>query len=282
MDKDESNLPKQIARLERLNDDKLHEIERLKQVLEEEETKTIQYSQQIDEMTDFLADYGLHWVGGEAPKVNTFPRGPTDMGAFMQKIRDLNNMAESTMQFAAEGQITRVKQMKPITIKFLEEGFQLDEGEIRLYSLPINVEFIQDILDGFFPIEFKEKYPEGVQFTVIDQRNSDMFKGDARRLIESARRENRVSNSDNQPQNTNVKDIGDGDGKLKLKMPQNIEVMVHANKEMTIGEIRNLIANTYQIQGFKLFAPPSQAPLEDESNIEQIGLYPRGLLLLIM
>ena len=65
---------KQIAHWERLAAEKLDEIMELQQLLSDEQDKTARYSQQIDEMTDFLADYGLTWVGGEAPTPKSVPR----------------------------------------------------------------------------------------------------------------------------------------------------------------------------------------------------------------
>ncbi|KAH0788259.1 UBX domain-containing protein 11 [Histomonas meleagridis] len=174
---EEINYKKQIAHLERIAEEKLAEIKRLEQVLQEEQEKGEKHKQEIQEITDFLADYDLQWVGGPGPKNLAFPRGPTDMNLFMQKIHDLNDLVESELDFKNESGVTKVGHKKPIKITLLDDGFTLNNGELRPYNIPHSSDFFQDIYDGFFPLEFKKDYPDGVRLTVEDLRKNDLFKG---------------------------------------------------------------------------------------------------------
>lgn len=271
---DQQNYAKQIAHLERINEERLREIRRLEKILQEEEQKTLDCSLQIDEMTDFLADYGLHWVGGDAPKSSAFPRGPTDMGLFEQKIRDLNAMAQSGVEFMKENGITKVKNQKPIHLILLDDGFKLDDGDLRPYTLPMSSDFFQDIFDGFFPLEFKSEYPEGVRIVVEDQRKIDLFKGDAKKLVETAKRDK------SDYETPDKKTIGDGPGNIKIKFSNGKETLAKVSKEMTIGQLSQLIEEEFGIKGFSLCSPPSLILDDPSKTFTELGLFPRALLIL--
>jgi hypothetical protein len=92
------------------------------------------------------------------------------------------------------------------------------------YNAPVNAKFIQDILDGYFPEEFRAKYPEGLRLTVADRRGR--FKSQSRRLDE------RTSCLEVLPTPT---DIGVGDGSLKLKIPGLSDVTTRIKRTLTIG-----------------------------------------------
>lgn len=42
----------------------------------------------------------------------------------------------------------------------------VEGGRLRLYSDPLTKCFIRDILDGYFPSEFQNNYPNGVPLKV--------------------------------------------------------------------------------------------------------------------
>ena len=268
---------KQIAHWERLAAEKLDEIMELQQLLSDEQDKTARYSQQIDEMTDFLADYGLTWVGGEAPTPKSvFPRGPTDMDLFMKKIQELNELAESGVAFTKDHGVTKVSQAA-IRIRLKEDGFCLDDGELRPYSHPMSSDFFQDIMDGFFPLEFKDRYPEGVHLVVEDLRKNDLFKGHARKLSESLRREERTSKPIDWSQ-----ELGEGLGRLKVKVNTGGELLVHTKAEDTVGHVRQLVQQHCGFDAFDLAVPPSSQPVTDDKTIGELGIFPRGLFLLTL
>lgn len=268
---------KLIARLERIAAERLEEIEELELILADEQDKTERYSQQIDEMTDFLADYGLHWVGGDGPtQASLFPRGPTDMKLFNEKIAELNQLADSGPAFQKRDGVNKLSESS-IKLTLKEDGFMVNNGELRLYSQPVSSDFFQDIMDGFFPLEFKGRYPEGVRIIVDDQRVNDLFKGQARKLVESARREKR---------DTKVidwtKELGEGSGKLKVKLNNGKDILVRTEKTTKISEIKLLVKDHLGIDTCTIAIPPSLENVDEDKTIEQLSLYPRGLLILNM
>lgn len=42
----------------------------------------------------------------------------------------------------------------------------VQDGPLRSYDDPVSISFLRDILDGYFPSELQEAYPEGVPFKV--------------------------------------------------------------------------------------------------------------------
>lgn len=271
---DQQNYAKQVAHLERINEERRLEIIKLEKILKQEEEKTIAFAKEVDEMTDFLADYGLHWVGGNAPVSTAFPRGPTDMGLFEQKLRDLNAMVHSNLEFKDENGVTKVKNNQGIKITLYDDGFKLNDGDLRLYTLPLSSDFFQDILDGFFPLEFKSQYPEGVKLTVDDQRKIDLFKGNARKLVEIAKRDQ----SDYEI--PDKKEVGQGSGNIKIKFSNGKETIAKIEKETKIGQLRQLIETEFGITGFTLCSPPALILNDDQATMSGLGLYPRSLLIL--
>ncbi|KAK2582766.1 hypothetical protein KPH14_005031 [Odynerus spinipes] len=57
-----------------------------------------------------------------------------------------------------------------MSLKFYKNGMIVQGGPLRLYSDPKTTSFIRDILDGYFPSELQETYPNGVPFKVEDRR----------------------------------------------------------------------------------------------------------------
>ena len=92
--------------------------------------------------------------------------------------------------------VAKMEIEKPIVIDLYEEGFTVNGGDLLLYRVKLNEAFFKDIYDGYFPIEFKHTYPDGVFLDVIDHRNenndNELFKGHGRHLIESSRRGKRA------------------------------------------------------------------------------------------
>jgi hypothetical protein len=264
------NALRQIAHLERIAADRLDEIRRLQAILAEEQDKTARYSQQVSEMTDFLADYGLHWVGGSGPaNKSLYPRGPTDMAVFMQRISDLNAMAETGVSFGQVNGVGRPCEPK-VRIRLLDDGFQVDDSDIRSYSLPLSSDFFQDIMDGFFPVEFKSSFPEGVKLMIEDRRTNEPFKGEARRIIDPAHREEKQ---------TWKAEIGEGVGQLKVKFADGKQTIVRISPDTTMATVMATIEQELGFQNFRLAAPPSDAALDGAKTVTELKLFPRGVLL---
>ena len=257
-----------IAALKRLCTARDNSIADLKSQIDEQQRQNTWLYKQITEMTKFLEDYGLHWVGGPAPEFASFPSGPLDMELFMNRIADLNRLADSTSAKLREsGNISRLQHAPVMALVLLDTGFTVNGGELRPYSEKRNGMFIQDIVDGFFPGEFKERYPDGIKFTVEDRRSEELFNGTARRLIESARG---IRKDDDE--------IGQGDGKLKVKMANGGDVVIAIEGKTKVRQVRRIVQKRMDMEEFELCIPPSTEPVEDTATMESLGLYPRGVL----
>lgn len=53
-----------------------------------------------------------------------------------------------------------------MSLKFYKNGMIVQDGPLRSYNDPTAISFLRDILDGYFPSELQETYPEGVPFKV--------------------------------------------------------------------------------------------------------------------
>eukprot|EP00656_Telonema_subtile_P056435 TRINITY_DN9011_c0_g1_i6.p2 TRINITY_DN9011_c0_g1~~TRINITY_DN9011_c0_g1_i6.p2 ORF type:complete len:262 (-),score=57.15 TRINITY_DN9011_c0_g1_i6:273-1058(-) len=62
---------------------------------------------------------------------------------------------------------------------FWKDGFQIDYAGLRPYTMKHNRAFVQDLLEGFFPFELKESFPDGVPLSVHD-RTWEPFDGSRR------------------------------------------------------------------------------------------------------
>jgi uncharacterized coiled-coil protein SlyX len=268
-DSDLSDLQSRIAALGKLADVRQRTIDDLSDQISRHHRKNEQLLKQITEMTDFLADYGLYWRGGPGPQFASFPDGPLDMGRFEQRIADLNKLADSVpAALATDGGVTTIAHTPVFRLTLLNDGFTLNEGPLRPYSDPASGLFIQDIVDGFFPGEFKANFPNGVKFTLDDRRAVDRFHGPARRLVESARREPEPDGP-----------LGHGDGKVKIRMPNTREVMVAIEKGTKVRQLRRIVQAQFGVEEFELTAPPAAADLDDDMTMAAAGLYPKGLVM---
>ena len=258
----ESDLKQKLHRAEVLCAEREHKLQVLAGKIEAQREHNAKLQSQIKEMKQFLKDYGLEWAGGQAPIFGHFPNGPIDMDLFNERVKELNQMAKKDIpRDFSQNQSTNHK----ITVVFENEGFTVNNGQFRPYI--DNGMFIQDIMDGFFPSEFQKQFPNGVILKIIDNRKEDIFKGVSRRLIESAK-----------SKRTN-KELGFGDGKIKVGFPDGSSVVINTEKTNVIRQIRRIIKFNCDVEeDFELCAPPSTKVLNDDDSLELCKLYPRGML----
>jgi hypothetical protein len=169
-------------------------------------TENRRLQKKIKEMEKFLEDYGLIWVGEQDPhnvedtqtdendeveeeilpsyeeSTSSSPvtMSDEDFDLLIRKIQELNaliNQNEGTCTFVADrskgnGKFHRLVPSKvdhiPCTIYL--NGLFLKRGPLRSFEEPSTQDFIKDILDGFFPTDFKDEFPQGVIFDIQDKR----------------------------------------------------------------------------------------------------------------
>lgn len=266
---EDSEASKRINSLEKISNVRDKQIADLNAHIIAQKKENENLRQRITEMTQFLADYGLHWVGGPRPEYAAFPNGPLDMNLFNQRINDLSKAAENAKENTIRPNGMPIFDKKHcIHLDLLDKGFTLNGSPIRLYEDEKSGQFFQDIYDGFFPAEFKADHPAGVKIIMTDKRNPEAFKGSARKLLESSR-------GSREPE-----EIGEGDGKLKIKLPTGPDAMINIESMTKVRQLRRLLKSKFQLDdNFELCIPPSTKPIDDNATMESLNLYPRGILL---
>ena len=156
--------------------------------------------EQIQEMEEFLADYGMVWVGSsESPNLapleeeldeeaedagesilvqGTWSQGNSvgnkapDYNRIVHNIHELNILAGEGVGIMEKGPdgITRVGQPDPIPLALYSNGILMYEGPFRPLTEPLTRQFVQDLEDGYFPSELQARFPKGMPIKVKDMR----------------------------------------------------------------------------------------------------------------
>ena len=159
---------------------------------------------QVVDMEQFLRDYGLEWVGkdekgpageressakeaGDANskyKVDSKPKDQrkdqgVDFYIFEKKVKELNNVINSEpaqiRRDKFNQQHARVMQpsefMASIPLTFYENGLMIQRGPFRAVGSDGYRSFVKDVMDGYFPSDFRKDHPDGVLFDLKDRHN---------------------------------------------------------------------------------------------------------------
>ncbi|XP_054898360.1 UBX domain-containing protein 11 [Poeciliopsis prolifica] len=142
----------------------------------------------VQEMEKFLGDYGLIWVGDEdtsnseeSPE-NTnsglSPNGGFQMNfdLVLRRIRELNVLAGEGESFVqATGTGATLAKKDPIQLKLYRNGIVMFDGPFRSYQEHSTQQCMQDLMDGYFPSELQQRFPDGVPFEVHDRRDEEFM-----------------------------------------------------------------------------------------------------------
>ena len=134
---------------------------------------------QIEEMESFLEDYGLVWVGSQREtEAKAEVLSVIDVETLRRKVDELNNLLSSEpAQIKIENKQAKLVRIADaadkITITLYRNGILLNDGKFRSNESEACLRFIQDILDGYFPSEFRHRYPEGMFLELVDKHTSD-------------------------------------------------------------------------------------------------------------
>lgn len=96
----------------------------------------------------------------------------------IEKIEELNQLAPAR-QHRVDPQRGhgRFSDNDEILIVFYMNGISVNRGPLRPYDWPIAQQFLRDLVDGYFPYEFKDKYPEGVLMKAVDRIHEKFVHG---------------------------------------------------------------------------------------------------------
>jgi hypothetical protein len=146
--------------------------------------------QQILEMEQFLADYGLAWVGHSrtdktSPVEEQNPELNFDL--FVEKIAELNSFVLSEpaqVVTSTDGSRVRARlahaeqRLEHIPITIYKDGILIKRGPFREMGSDSFNSFVGDVLDGYFPSEFRGENPDGVILKLTDKRNELFQRGE--------------------------------------------------------------------------------------------------------
>ncbi|KOC70065.1 UBX domain-containing protein 11, partial [Habropoda laboriosa] len=140
--------------------------------------RCLMLEQRIIDMEKFLGDYGMMWVGDSNNQncPETIPNNTVET-CYEQIIANIDQLnlaagkGEVHVQHNEKGNGASFKTPSCMSLKFYKNGMIVQEGPLRTYEDPTTITFLRDILDGYFPSELQDSYPEGVPFKVEDHRN---------------------------------------------------------------------------------------------------------------
>lgn len=173
-------------------------------------TERDHFKHQVNEMSKFLQDYGLTWVGDssknegslESSRPQSGASGSQEDEACANPVPESRPMTATTfsvdvqvMSSKVEGLNASVKQEgarivasrvggavharlvadedPPVPLTFFKDGVKLGRCSFEQYDTSGAQHLIRDILDGFFPYALKDDYPDGVLLKVIDRTTCD-------------------------------------------------------------------------------------------------------------
>uniref|UniRef100_UPI0037E8750A UBX domain-containing protein 11 n=1 Tax=Semicossyphus pulcher TaxID=241346 RepID=UPI0037E8750A len=143
---------------------------------------------QVCEMESFLNDYGLIWVGDESERPQDSEGGlwqpdASEVRSFhmnfdlvLQRIKELNVLAgdgECFIQSTATG--AQLAKKDPIQLSLYSNGIVMFDGPFRSYQEQSTQLCMQDLMDGYFPSELQDRFPDGVPFEVHDRRDEEFI-----------------------------------------------------------------------------------------------------------
>eukprot|EP00607_Mallomonas_marina_P003623 CAMPEP_0182439764 /NCGR_PEP_ID=MMETSP1167-20130531/86634_1 /TAXON_ID=2988 /ORGANISM="Mallomonas Sp, Strain CCMP3275" /LENGTH=354 /DNA_ID=CAMNT_0024633533 /DNA_START=710 /DNA_END=1774 /DNA_ORIENTATION=- len=106
---------------------------------------------------------------------------------FLTKVTELNDLVKSEpMQVKTENTIGQIRharlihteeQVENIPITFYRNGLMVRRGPFRVCGSDSYRKFVTDIVDGFFPSEFRNDCPDGVILNLKDKHTVDYVEG---------------------------------------------------------------------------------------------------------
>ncbi|KAM4569107.1 UBX domain-containing protein 11 [Fundulus diaphanus] len=142
----------------------------------------------VQEMENFLSDYGLIWVGDGETSDSAESQQTTSSGLaadrgfqmnfdlVLKRIRELNVLAGEGESFVqATGTGAKLAKKDPIQLKLYRNGIVMFDGPFRSYQECSTQQCMQDLMDGYFPSELEQRFPDGMPFEVHDRRDEEFL-----------------------------------------------------------------------------------------------------------
>jgi hypothetical protein len=72
------------------------------------------------------------------------------------------------------GQMAKLSYEEGLPLSLYKDGILIRRGPFRAFTDINTQSFVRDVLDGYFPAEYREEYPDGVVFDVADKRDLEV------------------------------------------------------------------------------------------------------------
>ncbi|EGD82442.1 ubiquitin carboxyl-terminal hydrolase 12 [Salpingoeca rosetta] len=96
-----------------------------------------------------------------------------DFDQVVRNVDELNLLAgDGAAKIERDGDtnMARLKHTQRVPLTLYSNGFLLFEGPFRSYDDGTAQMFMRDLMDGYFPWELKDRFPEGCPFDLVDKR----------------------------------------------------------------------------------------------------------------
>ena len=117
---------------------------------------------------------------------NTKEENPINYNLFSAKMDELNKLVTSEPPTIHTEEIAHTRKarfvyadelLERIPVILYRNGLMVKRGPFRPITSTSYKEFVRDIIDGYFPNEFRDMYPDGVIFDLKDNRHIDYVIG---------------------------------------------------------------------------------------------------------
>ena len=155
-------------------------------IMQEIQQDRDQFKNQCLEMKQFLADYGLSWVGKDGnegkfdhasldkelkfkgPQYRNNLPAEIDTEVLTRRIEELNFIAEKQRVVKNRDGLHQFVKVDEHPIFFFKNGLIVKGFPFYPYHSKEAQSVLSDILDGYFPYDLKKKFPEGVPLKPVD------------------------------------------------------------------------------------------------------------------
>lgn len=206
---------------------------------------------QVEEMTQFMADYGLNWPPRSAAQSGL----AVDFQVIESRIETLNDSlgreAKVVHENAGAKLCARLRSVETLPLTFFSDGLKLGPHGFMAFQTAAAQDVIRDLLDGFIPRRLKEDYPDGVALKAVNRtklsfrnwlkesnQDSELVDGGERLRIE-------VGQAVHAP-----KDLQSASERFVAKLPERVM------RKGQVCQVRSAIAQRLGVDGRSASAPP--------------------------
>ncbi|NXN05151.1 UBX11 protein, partial [Sylvia borin] len=86
-----------------------------------------------------------------------------DFDSILENIKYLNSLVgEGISEIEHTPWGARLRRPEHLLLTLYQNGIVMGHGAFRPYQHPATQQYLQDIMDGYFPSELQPRYPDGV------------------------------------------------------------------------------------------------------------------------